>query len=99
MPLNPLPAVYHSLRTHSAEEPFFANKRIKVEKLIRELYLSEQAAVELDPTISVTYDPKDLIDNNSLSLKSEVQARALRELHRKLNATVHNLGINTQTKD
>lgn len=86
-------AINHSLRSRGESNPKYANEKMTLEKLIRDLYLSEQAAIELDPRIEITYDPADVVNNNSLLLKSEVQALALRELHRKLDAVATNLGI------
>jgi hypothetical protein len=92
-------AINHSLRSEGEFDQRYANEKMRLEHLIRELYLSEQVAVELDPRLEITYDPADVVNNNSLLLKSEVQALALRELHRKLDAVATNLGIKSKKID
>lgn len=89
-------AIDHAIRSQGEFNPRYANEKKALEKLIRELYLSEQAAIELDPRIEITYDPADVVINNSLLLKSEIQAFALREVHRKLDAIATNLGIKSK---
>lgn len=89
-------AINHALRSEGVFDHGYANEKMKLEKLIRDLYLSEQTAVELDPRLEVTFDPVDVVNNSSLLMKSEVQALALRELHRKLDAVATNLGIKSK---
>jgi len=82
---------YRDVNALGQESLMSGNEKRKIERLLRGMYLAEQAAIELDPRVKVSYDPADVRTNRSVLLKSEVQARAIGVMYRKLSRVVENL--------
>ena len=87
--------IYRSMKLQGDQDQAYARERGSVGELMRDLFVAEQAAIELDPTIRITSDPNDVRRDNTVLLTSEIQAQALQEMHRKLQAVGATLTISS----